>query len=347
MIDSWLKPAAFSLAIAFFLPAAAEGASSDGIRISGPLVHDNLAVYLLHGTSKPGPVPIVLQEAIEKKLARVSEIGRVNELVVENISDRDLFIQSGDIVTGGRQDRVFVSSLILPPHSGPMTLAVFCVEPGRWTGRIGTNDGQFVAAVSAIPSPMARNILAEAAKDPDHIEDHSGANLQLRMWAEAAAVQSNLGNNLGASALDPASPTSLALSLQGAKLEAAEKAYVEALGPLGLRDDDVVGYVLVVNGHMSKAEIYASHALFHAMWLKDLRAGAAEAIETETKNKAPPLTVASVESLLDTNSFGPVQEKPVANMIDVVRDSPRTLFVETRRADHSWILRSYIAKAQP
>lgn len=216
MIDSWLKPAVFLLAVAL-LPATADAGWPDNMKISGPLVHDNLAIYLVHGVSRTGPVPMVLQEAIEKKLARVSEIGRVNQLVVENTSDRELFIESGDIVTGGKQDRVFVSSLILPPHSGPVTLAVFCVEPGRWTGRIGGDEGMFAAATSAIPSPTARDILAQAANDPSDIEGHSGANLQERMWAEAAAVQTQLGKNLHADAIDPASPTSLALSLQGDK----------------------------------------------------------------------------------------------------------------------------------
>lgn len=346
MIDPWFKPLTVSFVVAFVSPVA-HAVSIGSMQMSGPLVHDNLAIYLLHGASKPGAVPMVLQEAIEKKLARVSEISRVNQLVVENISDRELFIQSGDIVTGGKQDRVFVSTLVLPPHSGPVTLSVFCVEPGRWTARLGSDDDVFVAASSAIPSTTARTILAEAGHDPAEVEEPSGANLQLKMWAEAAAVQTKLGKTLHANAADPASPTSLALSLQGEKLEAAEKAYVDPLGPLGLRDSDVIGYVLVVNGRMSKAEIYSSHELFQAMWLKDLRAGAAEAIESGTKNKAPPPSAASIEKLLDLGAYGPAREKQQTDAVDVLRDSPETLFIESRRADRSWVLRSYLAKAQP
>ncbi|MGA3303278.1 MAG: DUF6569 family protein [Methylovirgula sp.] len=345
MLKRHVGPAAFVLTI-LFSQASSFAAGLDGITISGPLVHANLAIYLLHGGSTPGPVPIPLQEAFEKKLVRVNEIGRVDQLTVDNLSSRELFIQSGDIVTGGRQDRVIISSLVLPPGAKDVTLAVFCVEPGRWTSRTSNDEAGFVAADAAIPSATARTILTEAAIEPAPVNEFSGSSLQQKMWDEAATVQTNLGKNLHANASDPASPTSLALSLNADKLQAAEKSFVDTLAPQGLKDNDVVGFVVVVNGHVSNAEIYPSHALFRAMWEKELRAGAAEAIETETGAKAPAPSRDAIQKVLDLNAYGPAQERPLdASNTDIVRIGPAMQFIESRRADASWVLRSYVAKA--
>ena len=56
----------------------------------------------------------------------------VNRLVLVNNSDRPLILLAGEIVTGGKQDRVVGKDRIVPPKSDPIDLTVFCVEPGRW-----------------------------------------------------------------------------------------------------------------------------------------------------------------------------------------------------------------------
>jgi hypothetical protein len=57
---------------------------------------------------------------------------QVNQLVLVNNSDRPLILLAGEIVTGGKQDRVVGKDRIVPPKSDPIDLSVFCVEPGRW-----------------------------------------------------------------------------------------------------------------------------------------------------------------------------------------------------------------------
>src|SRR5687768_12149556 len=105
-------------------PALAETAQ----RLSGPHVHQNLAVYFIHGESAAGPVPLTLEEAMVKGEVQVIETGQVNELKIENTGGEEVFIQAGDIVKGGRQDRVLMVSLLLKPHSGQVPISSFCVE---------------------------------------------------------------------------------------------------------------------------------------------------------------------------------------------------------------------------
>jgi hypothetical protein len=58
-----------------------------------------------------------------------------SSLTVENLSDQEVFVQAGEIVKDGRQDRVLSSGLVLPPKSSPVAIGSLCVENGRWRKR--------------------------------------------------------------------------------------------------------------------------------------------------------------------------------------------------------------------
>src|SRR5215831_17315517 len=136
--------------------AGVAAAEPEAYRISGPVVHENLAIYFVHGKSASGPVPLTLQDALANGSVQVRETGSVNQLEVENTGDAAVFIQSGDIVKGGRQDRVLTVSLIIPPHSGAMPIASFCVEQGRWTARGREDSHRFETASASVPSREAK-----------------------------------------------------------------------------------------------------------------------------------------------------------------------------------------------
>ena len=142
----------------------AETDNPDAYRLSDPVTHRNLAIYLVHGTSRGGPVPLTLQEAMARKAVEVREIGRVNELQVENVGDEEVFIQAGDIVKGGQQDRVLSVSLLLPPRSGATSVASFCVESGRWSARAGEDVRMFSLSNALVPSRQTKLELAGAAR---------------------------------------------------------------------------------------------------------------------------------------------------------------------------------------
>jgi len=92
-----------SLAVLLMAAGVAGAAPTPGsAQLTGPLSHDNLAVYFVHGKSKAGPVPLTLQEALAKGAVRVSETGNVNTLAIENFGDEAVFVQAGDVVKGGQ-----------------------------------------------------------------------------------------------------------------------------------------------------------------------------------------------------------------------------------------------------
>src|SRR5436190_9751733 len=105
--------------------------------VSGPYTHGNLAIFLFHGADEiDGGGYTSLTEAFEKKHVLVHETGNVGELEAENLSDTfDVFIQAGDVLKGGRQDRTIAIDFIVPAKSGRIPIPAFCVESGGWQKR--------------------------------------------------------------------------------------------------------------------------------------------------------------------------------------------------------------------
>jgi hypothetical protein len=54
-------------------------------------------------------------------------------LNVENLSRKNIFIASGEIIAGGRQDRMVSRDTIMLASQQKIQLPVMCVEEGRWS----------------------------------------------------------------------------------------------------------------------------------------------------------------------------------------------------------------------
>jgi len=344
-----LLAAAVSLCLTPLVGGAAQAETVDGYRLSGPVVHGNLAIYFVHGESRSGPVPLTLAEALDKKTVDVREIGRVNELTIENKGDEKIFIQAGDIVKGGQQDRVLAVSLLLKPHSGALSITSFCVEQGRWSARGSEAVDKFSSANAALPSRSAKLDLAGApASTAAAPEGASVGKRQQEIWKSVSEIQGKLTSNLGAPVAAPRSRTSLQLALENGGLERAQADYVQALQPLGEKDDDIVGYVFAINGKINSADIYPSNGLFRKMWPKLLRASVTEALGERDLPTAPPPPVATATSFLST----PVDAKTVEKGATAqgrleMRDSATALFTQAKpaaAADGAWVHRNYLAK---
>src|SRR5215813_668134 len=162
--------------------------------VSGPYSHKNLTIFLLHGADqRQDKAPLTLQEAMERKAVIVHETGDVNNLAIENLSDEEVYVQSGDIVKGGRQDRVLALDLIVPPKSGRIPIASFCVERGRWSGRGGEKVAEFNSSEKTLNSKE----LKIAAK-------HSAS--QQEVWDKVARSQAKLSAGVVAADAAPAKP---------------------------------------------------------------------------------------------------------------------------------------------
>jgi hypothetical protein len=306
--------------------------------ISGPYTHENLTIFFLHGkdthTSKN---VLTLQEALAQKKVVVHETRQVNELSVENTSaDTDVYIQAGDIVKGGQQDRIIAYDLIVPPKSGKLPVSSFCCEAGRWRQRGSEAAGRFGSSGNVANSKDLK------------VATQSGMKSQDLVWRKVKEAQMKLGKSVGQKVENQTSPTSFQLTLEDKKLLEKLDKYVKALAKAPEGKDDMIGYAVAINGKVEEADVYGSHALFVKLWPKLLNGSATEALTEKEKDKkfdAP--TASAVKKFLADVVEGKKTEKEVTKRIRLLcTESEKNLFLETR--DHGKegevVHRSYLKK---
>jgi hypothetical protein len=212
---------------------------------------------------------------------------QVNRLVLVNNSKRPLILLAGEIVTGGKQDRVIGKDRLVPAESDPIDLSVFCVEPGRWTAT-KANFGGFATAM-AQPAVRGR---AMADKD------------QAKVWQEVGKSREAIVAEAG-----PATPRALAGTSSYARVmdnqevkekvnsvaEPIQRNYASLIKQL--RDRNAVGVVVAVNGEIIWADVFASADLLAKYWPKLVRSYAAEAIATRAKGQE--VRVKAAQEFLD------------------------------------------------
>jgi hypothetical protein len=303
--------------------------------LSGPFTHDNLSIFLIHGIDKSTKSLLTLDEAIDQRKVVVYETRNVNELAVENVSNQDVFIESGDIVKGGAQDRTLKDDLILPSKSGKVSLNSFCVEHGRWTRRGSEDERTFGEAHQAIAS---RKLKLAVKMQQD----------QREVWNQVAQAQAQLSSSLRTDVRAAPSPTSFAMTLEAPAVQRSIDGFLEDLAGIVKGQSDVIGYAFAIDGKFNSADVYASHDLFAKLWMKLLRASSVEAVTTfQVGKKFQAVTASTVKTALAEAESGTGKTTNLTDRTAVlVRETAQIVLFETRdRAQHEvWIHRNYLTR---
>lgn len=293
---------------------AGEITPAPGFKVLDPIRHGNLTIFpVVAAKSYPTNEFLTLDEGLRSGDVVVTEAGSVqglirrhgmppvhydgatvNRLVLVNNSKRPLLLLAGEIVSGGKQDRVIGKDRIVPAESDPVDLGVFCVEPGRWVAtseHFGASEAMYGSAkgvmVGNAPPPMAimaqPSVRAKAMADKNQQEVWDAVNKQkAAMTVEVAGTA-------------PAAATEVARVSSYAKVNENQEVrkYVDSLAkPLEqnyqslihqLRDRNAVGVVVAVNGRIIWADVFASTDLLSKYWPKLVRSYASEAVVTRAK----------------------------------------------------------------
>ena len=292
---------------------AGEVTPAPGYKVLEPIRHGNLTVFPVVATKTyPTGEFLTLDEGLRSGEVVVTEAGnvqglirrhpmpairsdgaQVNRLVLVNNSKRPLLLLAGEIVTGGKQDRVIGKDRIVPAESDPVDLSVFCVEPGRWVAtseNFGASEAMYGGAVGGpikhVQPPMA--MMAQ----PSVRAKAMGAKNQGEVWDEVRKQREAVRVEMTAAA--PV-PTDISRTSSYARLMENEevKKQVDAVAkPIEqnyqslirqLRDRNAVGVVVAVNGRIIWADIFASTDLLEKYWPKLVRSYASEAVVTRAK----------------------------------------------------------------
>ena len=293
-------------------PAQAGEVGASGYKVLDPIRHGSLTVFpVVASKSYPTGEFLTLDEGLRSGEVIVTEAGNVqglirrhgvpavrhegaevNRLVLINNSNRPLLLLAGEIVTGGKQDRVIGKDRIVPAESDPVDLSVFCVEPGRWVAtseHFGASGAMYgvVGGAAGIPATMMAqpSVRAKAMGDKNQGEVWA----EVRKQQEAVRVQV-MGNAPPPAAAEVASTSSYARVMENSEVK---KQVDEVAKPIEqnyqslirqLHDRNAVGVVVAVNGRIIWADLFASTSLLEKYWPKLVRSYASEAVVARAKD---------------------------------------------------------------
>jgi hypothetical protein len=273
--------------LASFLASA--GTATHEYKVLPPITRGNLSLFPIVGGPEFNTARLLtLDEGLRSGAVVVTEAGalqgllrpgvpfrpvsegEVNRLVLVNNSNRPLLLLAGEVVTGGKQDRVIGVDRIVPPKSQPVDLSVFCVEPGRWAA----SSDHFGSMASAMAQPSVR-LPAMAMRD------------QAQVWQHVASANAAVAAATPRGGPVTAGTTSYAKVMQNPEVEnrvaSVAADYTSLLTEL--RKTGAKGVVVAVNGHITWADVFASTDLLEKYWQKLIRSYAAESL-TSAKSGA-------------------------------------------------------------
>jgi ARG and Rhodanese-Phosphatase-superfamily-associated Protein domain len=307
--SSFFGVATFAMATLGLLWSAPGGSPPPGKgegewRLLEPISYENLTVFpVMSSYERDTSAFLTLEEGLSRGEVIVQEQGAdtmvrdregrrpvvqnfggpsVNQLVLVNRSKQPLLLLAGELVSGGKQDRVIAKDRIVPPLGEPLPLDVFCVEHGRWSA-----GSKFTSAASIVhPSVREQAAMKQEQRDV-------WASVTAGSTAPQASAPGAPAPRVSADALSQAveaeAPTQSYSKLYGSRRvtpsvdamvnEVQRRFHKEAAG---LKGERVVGVVIAYGGEVAWSDIFASGELFDQYWSKLLRSYAVEAVARPT-----------------------------------------------------------------
>lgn len=293
------------------------GPSSSEWRVAEPVRYENLSVFpILSRQSANTAGFATLDEGLSSGEVVVTEGGgdalmrsrdgrpvavpqqrgaSVNQLVLINRGSKPLLLLAGELVSGGKQDRIISKDRIVPPGAAPLPLDVFCVENGRWTGGVQFTAGKMMvhpsvreqAAITKEQDKVwaaVRNgtTAAPSAAPPAALGEMPRSTSQTVTVTESVPMVSAGGL---AQAIEVTAPTQSYQKLyKSPQVAVPADTFTDEMqrrfhsATSKLKGEAVVGVIVAYNGEVAWSDIFASPSLFERYWPKLLRSYVVEAL---------------------------------------------------------------------
>lgn len=206
-----------------------------------------------------------LHEALESNRVSITETdldGTVNTLILRNLSNDTLYIMSGEILQGGKQDRVVKNDMLIPPHSGRVKLPVYCVEHGRWSTKDDDGDGDH--------DPKKGKFGEYYSMANKHLSNAIHNKGQHGVWDEVSKINDKNGVDS-----DTHAYTGHAHRVE---FRDKQEGYATTFKNIFNDQSDVIGMIAVSGNSAIGADLFLSHALFLNAYAKLLYSYSDEAI---------------------------------------------------------------------
>jgi hypothetical protein len=228
------------------------------------------------------PVPkedldvLVLDEAFAQKLVAIREKDdeSVNNLTLTNNGDRPLFLLAGEVIIGGKQDRIIGQNTIITAKT-TQTVPVFCVEHGRW-------------------DKSSKVFSSGKALAHGHLRHRASFEDQGEVWREVSKKNAERKTTNSTDTY-----RHVAAQQSNGTLAKHEKAVKDALGKVPADDRArMVGYVVAINGKVATVDMFDGPKLFKKLEDKLLRSYLTESVDIVAAKDVKPPSVADIKSFM-------------------------------------------------
>ncbi len=267
------------------------------LKIGVPVEYKNLKIYPLEITTNIETKDfITLDEAMEREWLKIREVGcgNVNQVEIKNNGDEPVFILTGEMITGAKQDRMIKADVLLPPNSGWIRVEVYCVEHGRWI----EVSKEFKSNGLIVP-----NSVRQSAKLRES---------QTEVWAEVARTQDKLGISSGTG--------TVRANYEDKKVQKTVEDYTKGFGSIPKLSKSTVGVVVTTGDKIICLDLFASNSLLNRNWKKLIKSYAMDAIVGE-KSSVTNEQIKDFFDLLDDAKFVSVGTPGLGDLLTVNADS--------------------------
>jgi hypothetical protein len=262
-------------------PTADAGAISDRAALLAPIQVESLTLTPIVATSQIATggkdVPmLVLDEAMASGKVKIAENDResVNNLTMINSSEQPVFVLAGEVIIGGKQDRIIGANTVIPAKT-TLSVPVFCVEHGRWD-----NSSRVFSTANALAHGKLRGKASFEAQGD--------------VWKEVAETNAKRKT---ANATD--TYRTVAKQQSDGTLKDWQQKVDAALAKVPPADRSrMIGYVIALNGQVATVDMFQSPALFKKLEPKLLRSYVTEAVSVPAQKDAKAPTPAAVKSFM-------------------------------------------------
>ncbi len=212
-----------------------------------------------------------LDEALRHSWLRIYEKGEgeVQEVLVRNSSRHHIFLMTGEIISGAKQERVIRTDTLLRPHGPEVAVPVYCVEKDRWAGRSMAFRSDSSVASSRLRSKAQSEEGQDAVWDEvDRVAESAGVTSDTSSFQDVVddeKVRSALGEYDKCMAVPPRRCIGAAIVINNGSSEGT-------------------AYATQASHRIAGVEVFANEALFAALWPKLRRGYALDAYLPTRRN---------------------------------------------------------------
>ncbi len=227
----------------------------EGITVGNPVEYKNLKIFPLElKIAITSQDFVTLDEATDKSWIKIRESGdgEVNIVEVRNNGLSAVFLMTGEMITGAKQDRMLKQDVLVPAHSEWIRVPVFCVEHGRW--------------VSVSPEFKSGNLVV-----PNAIRSEAKlSESQSEVWAGIARDQEKLGIASGTG--------TVRANYEDADVQEKVADYERNIGSMPKLSKSTVGVVVTTGNQVICFDLFANNQLIGKLWKKLAKSYAMDAI---------------------------------------------------------------------